>query len=89
MTCLRSLSLHKGDAAIEIIVVNDASPDDTASVLASIDGLRLITNTHNLGFVGSCNAGAHAARGEYLVFLNNDTQVTDGWARRFAALFLR
>ncbi|RDS83428.1 glycosyltransferase [Dyella psychrodurans] len=79
VTCLRSLTLHMGSTSAEVIVVDDASPDATASALASIDGLRLVVNERNLGFVGSCNAGAQMARGDYLVFLNNDTQVTDGW----------
>jgi glycosyltransferase involved in cell wall biosynthesis len=39
----------------------------------------LLRNAENLGFVGSCNAGAAAARGEFLLFLNNDTQLTPGW----------
>jgi O-antigen biosynthesis protein len=79
VTCLRSLALDMGNIAAEVIVVDDASPDDSASVLRSVDGLQLLVNAQNLGFVGSCNAGAKAARGEYLVFLNNDTQVTQGW----------
>jgi O-antigen biosynthesis protein len=79
VTCLRSLALHMENTAAEVIVVDDASPDDTASTLAAVGGLHLIVNEQNLGFVGSCNTGARAARGEYLVFLNNDTQVTEGW----------
>jgi O-antigen biosynthesis protein len=79
LTCLRSLSLRKNKATFEVIVVDDASPDESKLTLQGIDGLRLIVNERNLGFVGSCNAGAHAALGEYLVFLNNDTQVTEGW----------
>lgn len=79
LACLRSLQRHVPNAAFEVIVVDDASPDDSASVLAEVGGLRLICNEDNLGFVGSCNAGALAAQGEYLLFLNNDTQVTQNW----------
>lgn len=79
LACLRSLARHAPRASFEVIVIDDASPDDSASVLAHIAGMRLLRNETNLGFVASCNAGAAAARGEFLLFLNNDTQVTSGW----------
>lgn len=79
LACLRSIVLHASATPIEIIVVDDAAPDDSAGTLAGIDGLRVLRNERNLGFIGSCNAGAQAARGEFLLFLNNDTQVTAGW----------
>lgn len=79
VTCLRSLSQHSGAGDVEVIVVDDASPDHSAKALRAIEGLQLVENPQNVGFVGSCNAGANAARGKYFVFLNNDTQVTSGW----------
>ncbi|WP_017463230.1 glycosyltransferase [Dyella ginsengisoli] len=79
VACLRSLSRHGAGVPFEVIVVDDASPDDTVAVLGQIKRLRLLRNAENLGFVGSCKAGAAAARGEFVVFLNNDTQVTAGW----------
>ena len=79
LACLRSLAKHGAQAGFEVIVVDDASPDDSAATLAKVGGLQLLCNAGNLGFVGSCNAGAAAARGEFLLFLNNDTQVTPGW----------
>jgi O-antigen biosynthesis protein len=79
LACLRSLARHGAQAPFEVIVVDDASPDASAATLAQIGGLHLLRNTANLGFIGSCNAGAAAARGEFLLFLNNDTQVTSGW----------
>lgn len=79
LACLRSLARQIPAATFEVIVVDDASPDDSVQTLQRIDGLRVIRNTSNLGFVGSCNTGAAAARGEYLFFLNNDTQVTPNW----------
>jgi GT2 family glycosyltransferase len=56
-----------------VIVVNDRSPDDTLEMLASIHGVRVVSNKRNLGFVDSSRRGADLARGHLLVFLNNDT----------------
>lgn len=41
--------------------------------------MKIVRNKKNLGFVGACNAGAEAARGELIYFLNNDTLVQDEW----------
>jgi GT2 family glycosyltransferase len=79
VACLRSLAHHAAQATFEVIVVDDASPDNSAATLAQINGLRLHRNETNMGFIGSCNAGVLAARGEFLLFLNNDTQVTTCW----------
>lgn len=79
IACLRSLARHGAQTPFEVIVVDDASPDASAATLAQVGGLRLLRNASNLGFIGSCNAGAATARGEFLLFLNNDTQVTSGW----------
>ena len=78
VACLQSLALHRPEASFEVIVVDDASPDDSALALSRIAGIRLIRNERNLGFIGSCNAGAAAARGQYLYFLNNDAQLMQG-----------
>lgn len=82
VACLRSIAHHGADVPFEVIVVDDASPDDSATTLAQVQGLHLLSNPRNLGFIGSCNAGAAAARAPHLLFLNNDTQVTPGWLDR-------
>ena len=87
LACLRSIARHGVEVPFEVVVVDDASPDDSAARLAGIAGLRLLRNPRNLGFVGSCNAGAAAARGKLLYFLNNDTQVTPGWLDRLCEAF--
>jgi GT2 family glycosyltransferase/glycosyltransferase involved in cell wall biosynthesis len=79
LACLQSLAQHGARIGFEVIVVDDGSSDDTRASLARIGGIVAIFNERNLGFIGACNAGAAAARGDYLVFLNNDTQVTAGW----------
>jgi GT2 family glycosyltransferase/glycosyltransferase involved in cell wall biosynthesis len=87
--CLRSLAETSCKTGFEVIVVDDQSSDETAQRLAGIDGLVHLRNEENLGFVGSCNRGAEQARGRYIVMLNNDTQVLDGWLDALLETFER
>lgn len=87
LACLHSLVDTELPLDVEVIVVDDASPDQSAEELAKIPGLRLHRNAKNLGFVGSCNVGAALAQGEYLVFLNNDTTVKAGWLTALLGTF--
>lgn len=87
LACLRSLAASGDRTAFEVIVVDDGSSDATARLLPEISGLRYHRNARNLGFVGACNAGAALARGEFLVFLNNDTTVHPGWLDALLATF--
>jgi O-antigen biosynthesis protein len=77
--CLASLLLHKADIAFEIIIVDDASADDSFQFLSSIPGLRIFQMTQQGGYVLASNKGAELALGNMLVFLNNDTVVQAGW----------
>lgn len=87
--CLRSLCTSGDQCPLEVIVVNDASTDVTATALEGIPGVQTVHNETNLGFIGSCNAGAAQARGEFLIFLNNDTTVTAGWLDNLLQTFDR
>ncbi len=87
--CLRSLADTGCRTSFEVIVVDDQSSDETAARLAGVEGLVHVRNASNLGFVGSCNHGAEKARGHYVVFLNNDTQVLDGWLDALVETFDR
>lgn len=76
--CIESIRAT-AEIAMEVIVVDDASPDDTAAWLATQDDLGVITNEQNLGFARSVNRGIEAAIGELVCLLNNDTEVVEGW----------
>jgi GT2 family glycosyltransferase len=78
--CLRSLLREIDFDDTEVVVIDNASTDETARLLAQFRGLvNVVHNAENRGFVDACNQGAKIARGEHLVFLNNDTVVLPGW----------
>ena len=79
--CLDTLiASPAASAEIEIVVVDDASTDSTAELLASYpDTVQTIRHRRNTGFGLACNDGAEAATGEWLVLLNNDTVPQPGW----------
>ena len=87
LACLASIAAHPPQATIEVIVIDDATPDGSTACLAEIDGIRLLVNLRNLGFLRSCNAAARIAEGDFLLFLNNDTQVLPGWLDALLATF--
>src|SRR5262249_46969981 len=72
------------DAPFEVVVVDNASADATVAQVRAraFPRLEIIANDRNLGFGPGCNLGAKKARGDVLVFLNNDTLVSRGWLTR-------
>ena len=81
--CVAALKSHTG-RPWELVVVDNGSTDGTADYLAGVSDaasvpVTMITNASNRGFPAAINQGLKAARGEYLVLLNNDVVVTDGW----------
>jgi GT2 family glycosyltransferase len=77
--CLLALAEHPPQAACEVIIVDDGSSDETAMALPQVEGLVYHRRRENGGFIAACNDGAAIARGDYLVFLNNDTVPQPGW----------
>jgi len=82
--CLTAILRHSSSAIpLEVVVVDNASTDETASALRSWQSqwtsLRVERFTENSGFSPACNHGAQVSRGRYLLFLNNDTIPQPGW----------
>ncbi len=86
LRCLASIANHLPDIPIEVIVMDDAWYSPDADALDLVQGIRVIHNETNLGFLRSCNKAAAVAKGRFLYFLNNDTTVLDGWLEPMLAL---
>jgi GT2 family glycosyltransferase/glycosyltransferase involved in cell wall biosynthesis len=72
----------------EIIVVDNASTDDSVAFVADqFPFVRVIRLDSNGGFGEACNAGARAATGRFVVALNNDMKVERGFLRELIAGF--
>ncbi|PYR98200.1 MAG: glycosyl transferase family 2 [Acidobacteria bacterium] len=80
LQCLRSIADHGFDR-LEVIIVDNASTDETAHLLSLIDGAVIIRNTENRHFVLGVNQAARDTRGEFLLLLNNDAQLLPGALR--------
>ncbi|MCB1581801.1 MAG: glycosyltransferase [Xanthomonadales bacterium] len=85
--CLESLASLQDKTPFEVIVVNDCSTDDTQQQLTKISGITAHTQKQNGGFIESCNTGASLAKGSFLLFLNNDTEVLPGWLDSLVSTF--
>ena len=70
-------SVHSSMPSAEIIVVDNASTDDTQRLCEELDGVKLIANLVNGGYGRACNQGIAAASGSHVLFLNPDVQVSE------------
>ncbi len=79
-TCLDSLRAQTlPTARFEIIVVDDASTDDSLAVLARYPAVRVVRQARNRRFAAAVNAGIAQAQGELIALLNNDVWADPRW----------
>ncbi|MDP4173537.1 MAG: glycosyltransferase [Bacteroidota bacterium] len=83
--CIESIQKHT-KSKYELIIVDNNSNDGTVNYLKDLEksnrNISLILNNENLGFPIAVNQGIIRSKGEYILILNNDTIVTEGWLDR-------
>lgn len=77
--CLQSILVNTTGIPYEIILGDDCSDDLTKDIDRIVKNIKIIRNTENMRFLKNCNQAASHAAGEYILFLNNDTTVQEGW----------
>jgi GT2 family glycosyltransferase len=84
--CLTAVSAQAGAPSFEVLFVDNGSTDGSISFVGDrFPSVRIVDNGRNMGFAGGNNAGAWASRGDWLVFLNNDTVPDTDWLARLHA----
>lgn len=84
---LASILLAHNSLSYEIVLVDDGSEDETLEASQYFRNIKIHRNDVAQGFVKASNAGAKLAVGEYVVMLNNDTEVTSGWLDELVGVF--
>lgn len=77
--CVESIRRHT-DAPFELIIVDNGSAWDARAYAAAAGDVSVL-NSSNHGFAAGMNQGLAESRGEYVAFLNNDTELPERWAR--------
>lgn len=95
IACLESVVTRSGYGNLDIILVDNGSDFTQIEVVSNWisencrNEIHIIRNSNNLGFAAGMNEGIKVATGDYIVLLNNDTQVTYGWVRKMIRHFRR
>ncbi|WP_333804622.1 glycosyltransferase [Sulfurospirillum sp.] len=90
-SCIKSIYEYTDKEQFELIIVDNDSQDGTKEYLKSIESkypnIKVLLNDINKGYAGGNNDGIKASNGEYVILLNNDTLVSEGWLERLLRPF--
>jgi len=84
--CLQALVSGAAGVSRELLVVDDATADETQLALPRLEGVTALRSDERRGFASAANAGAAMARGRHLAFLHGDTEPQPGWLGPLSAL---
>jgi GT2 family glycosyltransferase len=88
--CVEAILRFLPRTPFEVVLVDDGSRDETVFAGAVLlGGARVLRLARNEGFVAAANAGAALARGRFVLLLNNDTEVAEGWLDALVETFER
>ncbi|MDO5156767.1 MAG: Coenzyme F420 hydrogenase/dehydrogenase, beta subunit C-terminal domain [Eubacteriales bacterium] len=77
--CLKSIIKYTEGIDYEVILADDCSTDLTKDIEHIVENIVVAKTPENMRFLGNCNNAAKYAKGDYIFFLNNDTQVQENW----------
>jgi GT2 family glycosyltransferase len=83
--CLDGIFSTNEKTPFEVIVVDNASTDETKESLQNDERIKYIANQENLGFAKACNQGAKETKAKLILFLNNDMEPLPGWLDNLVA----
>lgn len=79
--CIKSILENSENVSYEVILADDCSNDLTTKIASVVENLIIARTPSNMLFLRNCNNAAQKAKGKYVLFLNNDTQVQDNWLK--------
>ncbi|SDG41758.1 glycosyltransferase [Desulfosporosinus hippei] len=85
-SCLKAILENTSQIKYEIIIADDLSSDNTKEISSYVENFLHIRNEQNLGFLLNCNHASQYAKGQYILFLNNDTNVQNNWLKPLVEL---
>ena len=81
---LESLFTHKPKFCVEMVMIDDGSEKETEHFLKSLTGgIRVLRNEKSIGFGLANNHGVKHAQSDWILFMNNDLVLSEGWAKPF------
>ncbi len=84
--CMKAVRQNTDGITYEIILADDCSTDITHEIEQIVSGITVVRTEKNERFLRNCNNAARCARGQYILFLNNDTEVQKGWLKALFTL---